>query len=358
VAVFAHGGGPSGVPAAPINPVNAFKGLAPGVGIFFAVWSWVGFETIPNYAEESRNPRKIGAQALFICVIGGGLFFAVCAWAAVTGWGLHDAVHQAATNGGNFYYGVTTTFAARWVTDVMQWLILTSSFACALSFHNTHSRYLYIIGREKVFHPRLGRTHPAWKSPHVANATAAVIEAALVGLFLVIWYASPSAQKFANFTNAPYYELFGWFAIVATFTVLVNMTLSSISTIVYFRRPENRAERNVWTTEVIPVLAIGAMGVVLWLLWANLSTIGGSIIWVNIIPWLCLGWLALGIVLALVLRKRSPEKYEVLGRMVNAGINEPGYAPSRRGMLVRADVGEKGSGQSWTLTRCVTSMTA
>jgi hypothetical protein len=30
VAVFAHGGGPSGVPVAPINAVNAFKGLAPG----------------------------------------------------------------------------------------------------------------------------------------------------------------------------------------------------------------------------------------------------------------------------------------------------------------------------------------
>ncbi len=59
------------------------------------------------------------------------------------------------------------------------------------------------------------------------------------------------------------------------------------------------------------------MGVVLW---TNLAQIGGSIIWVNIIPWLCLGWLALGIVLALVLRKRSPGKYEVLGRMVNVGI--------------------------------------
>ncbi len=320
IAVFAHGGGPSGVPVAPINPVNAFKGVAPGVGIFFAVWSWVGFETIPNYAEESRNPRRIGAQALFICVIGGGLFFAVCAWAAVTGWGLHDAVHQAATNGGNFYYGVTAKFAAQWVTDVMEWLILTSSFACALSFHNTHSRYLYVIGREKIFDPRLGRTHPRWKSPHVANAAAAVIEAALVGLFLVIWYSSRSARQFASFANAPYYELFGWFAIVATFTVLVNMTLSSLATIVHFRRPENRHERNLWTTEVIPALAIAAMGVVLWLLWANLAQIGGSIIWVNIIPWLCLGWLALGIALALVLRRRRPAKYEVLGRMVHIGI--------------------------------------
>jgi amino acid transporter len=321
IAVFAHGGGPTGVSAAPINPVNAFKGLAPGVGIFFAVWSWVGFETIPNYAEESRNPRKIGAQALFLCVIGGGLFFMVCAWAVVTGWGTHAVVHQAATNGGNLYYGVTTKFAAKWVTDVMEWLIITSSFACALSFHNTNSRYLYVIGREKIFPSRLGRTHHTWKSPHIANFTAVIIEAGLVGLFLIIWYASKSAQSFANFANAPYYELFGWFAIVATFTVLVNQTLCSLATIVHFRKPENRHEWNLWTTGIIPVLAIGAMGVVLWLLWSNLHAIGGSIIWVDIIPWVCLGWLALGAVLALVLRRRNPDKYENLGRMVNSGIS-------------------------------------
>jgi amino acid transporter len=108
---------------------------------------------------------------------------------------------------------------------------------------------------------------------------------------------------------------------VATFSVLVNQTLSSLATILYFRRPEHRHERNLWTTEIIPVLSIGAMGAVLWLLWANLSKIGGSIVWVDIIPWLCLGWLAVGIVLALVLRRRNPDKYDVLGRMVNSGIN-------------------------------------
>jgi len=321
IAVFAHGGGPMNSAWPPINPVNAFKGLAPGVGIFFAVWSWVGFETIPNYAEESKNPRKIGGQALFICVIGGGLFFAFCAWAVVTGWGLHNVVHQAATNGGNLYYGVTTQFAAKWVTDVMEWLIITSSFACALSFHNTNSRYLYVIGREKIFHPSLGKTHRKWQSPHIANAMTTVIVAVLMGLFLIIWYASKSAQTFATFGNAPYYELFGWFAIVATFSVLVNQTLSSLATILYFRKPEHSRERNLWTTEIIPALSIVAMGVVLWLLWSNLHAIGGSIIWVDIIPWLCLAWLVSGVVLALVLRRRNPQKYETLGRMVNSGIN-------------------------------------
>jgi hypothetical protein len=79
----------------------------------------------------------------------------------------------------------------------------------------------------------------------VANATAPIIEADLIGLFLIIWYSSKSAQNFASFANAPYDDLFGWFAIVATFTLLVNQTLCSLATIVHFRRPQYRHERNL-----------------------------------------------------------------------------------------------------------------
>ena len=51
-----------------VNPVNAFKSFpasgklvagSVGIGLFFAFWSWVGFEMAPNYAEESRNPKRI-----------------------------------------------------------------------------------------------------------------------------------------------------------------------------------------------------------------------------------------------------------------------------------------------------------
>ncbi len=324
--VFAKGGGPTGITVAPINPVNAFKGLAPGVGIFFAVWSWVGFETIPNYAEESKNPKRIGGQALFICVIGGGLFFMVCAWAVVVGWGTQPGptgvVHQAATNGGNLYYGVAQKFVGTWLKDVMEWLILTSSFACALSFHNTTSRYLYVIGREGVFNKNLGRVHQRWESPYIANAVTVLIVAVLTGAFIAGWYAFPSWQTFAPWGVAPYYELFGWYAIIATFTVLVNQLICSIACIAFFRQDENQDGWNIWTTCIIPILSVIAMGLVLWLLWANLSKIGGGgILFVQIIPWLCLGWMAIGLILALVVKARSPEKYELLGRMVNSGIN-------------------------------------
>ena len=53
-------------PWAALNPANAFKGFpaygklvagSVGIGLFFAFWSWVGFEMAPNYGEESREPK-------------------------------------------------------------------------------------------------------------------------------------------------------------------------------------------------------------------------------------------------------------------------------------------------------------
>ena len=50
-----------------LNPVNMFDNdaaikvfgaAAAGVAIFGAFWSWFGFEMAPNYAEESRDPRR------------------------------------------------------------------------------------------------------------------------------------------------------------------------------------------------------------------------------------------------------------------------------------------------------------
>src|SRR3989442_1655476 len=72
------------VTASPLNIANAFKGFpaqgklaagAIGIGLFFAFWSWVGFEMAPNYGEESRDPKRIVPRALYISVIGLGIFY-------------------------------------------------------------------------------------------------------------------------------------------------------------------------------------------------------------------------------------------------------------------------------------------
>ena len=80
-------GGKTGIQA---DSLNMFKltspgvGLAAGVGVFLAFWSWVGFEAIPNYAEESRNPRRIVPMATLISVVALGVGYVITSVAFVS----------------------------------------------------------------------------------------------------------------------------------------------------------------------------------------------------------------------------------------------------------------------------------
>src|SRR4051794_25911900 len=303
VAVFVKGGA-AGIPLSTVNPVHAFQGAAPGVGIFFAIYCWTGFETIPNFAEESKDPHRTGARALYIAVIVEGLFFVVTVLAVIAGWGADKAVDAAAKDPGNFFFAVTSRFAGSASADIMQWLIITSTFACALAFHNTAARYLYAIGREGILHRRLGHSHPKWKSPHIASAATGVIVAVLVALSILLWAVSPSAHALADFESMVYVELYGWYGIIATFLILTNLTLCSLACIRYFRQEHVRQYGHPWRTLVAPATSAVLLVGLLYLLWTNITTFGGESTFVHVIPYLCIGWFLVGLALALVLRRR------------------------------------------------------
>lgn len=65
LAVLFQGGGPEGFAVAEtLNPIGAFTpaaiaGASAGLGLFFAFWSWVGFESTAMYGEESKDPKRI-----------------------------------------------------------------------------------------------------------------------------------------------------------------------------------------------------------------------------------------------------------------------------------------------------------
>src|SRR5436190_12463243 len=107
-AVGVFGGSGANVQLAAINPLNALQGFeahdklqagAAGIGLFFAFWSWVGFEMAPNYAEESRDPKRIVPLSMYISVLGLGIFYTLVSWAAVSGYAkIDDAISMAQTN--------------------------------------------------------------------------------------------------------------------------------------------------------------------------------------------------------------------------------------------------------------------
>src|SRR3954466_1941668 len=104
--VFGQGGGPDGIQ---FQSLNVFKltdpgpGLAAGVGLFLAFWSWVGFEAIPNYAEESRNPRRIVPLATLLSVVGLGIGYVITSLAFVSSFPEKTLIKDAQNPDGPFF---------------------------------------------------------------------------------------------------------------------------------------------------------------------------------------------------------------------------------------------------------------
>lgn len=325
LAVLFSGGGPDGVPLSPINPVNAFKanGLetaAIGLGLFMAFWSWIGFEATAVYGEESRNPRKVIPIATLVAVLGIGTIYTFFSWMAISGNGLEES---AAIAGGDDPFGLffnpTEEYLGSWGIDVFQWLLLTGSFACGLAAHNTASRYVYTLGREGIFHRKLGATHGTHQSPHVGSFVAILLAGAIVVLF-------------ALFGEDPYLSLYVLMAILATMAIMIVQTICSFAVIGYFHvRKRHSEDESPIRTLVCPLLGGVAMMAVVYLLIDNLDAAAGAAaetVFFDLIPWIVVGVFVLGLLGALYLRSAKPETYERIGMVVFADSVERQSAPA------------------------------
>jgi amino acid transporter len=317
--MFAHGH----VNWSAINPANAFTSFpasgklaagAVGIGLFFAFWSWVGFEMAPNYGEESRNPKRIVPRALYISVIGLGIFYVITSWAPFGGYpSVHAAIAQAQTNPANFYLDPARTVVAPWVSSVMSYLIITGSFACGMAFHNTTARYFYSLGREGLMPSAVGRTHPKWKSPHIASVTQSVIAAFIIALFAIFTGTNDP-------TSQAYVQVYGLMAVMGVIIILSVQALVSLAILVYYER-YHRDEVHWWRTRLAPVLALVSQAYVVYLLFTNIGFLGASSY--SYAYWL--GPIDLVVVLggvgaALYMKRRHPAKYEMAGRLINEGL--------------------------------------
>jgi amino acid transporter len=318
--IFFQGG--HHVAAAAINPVNAFKGFTggdklaaggAGVGIFFAFWSWVGFEMAPNYAEESKDPKRIVPLSMYISVIGLGIFYTLTAWAVISGYSsIHAAANVAQNNSANFFFIPAQAFLGTWAKDILSYLIITGSFACGMAFHNTAARYFYSLGRERVLPQALGRTHPRWKSPHVATLTQSVIAALIVLLFaLFTGTHNPNSEA--------YLQLYGLMAVMGVIIILAVQAIVSIAIWNYFRT-QHPDEADVWKTVLAPAISFLGQAVVLYLLFKNLNFLGSGFHYANYLGPIDAVVFVVGLAGAFYLKQRDRERFDAVGRLINDGI--------------------------------------
>jgi amino acid transporter len=318
LAVLFKGGGPEGFAVGEIlNPIGAFSpaavaGASAGLGLFFAFWSWVGFESTAMYGEESKDPKRIIPRATMISVLGVGIFYIFVSWMAVAYAGPKKAVEIAqdpATAGNLFFIPVGTTYG-EWSVTVFHLLLVTGSFACGMAFHQCASRYLYAMGREglsKGLQKTLGATHDKHGSPYIASFVQTAITLVLI---LAFFFAGMD----------PYVHLYGLLAILGTMAIMIVQSLCAFSVIAYFHFHKNHPSSAHWfKTFVAPLLGgIGMLYVVL-LLWQHKDAAAGAAsgtLLFKLTPWIVVGLFALGAAMALYFKFRDPARYELIGRIV------------------------------------------
>ena len=343
--VLFSGGGPDGLIPEAVNPANAFKDLPAGggmglkidgqaiaagsaaIGLFFAFWSWVGYETTAVYGEESRNPKRIVPRATLIAVVGLGVFYTFVSWMMIAGNGKATSITKSNTDSIGLWVDLAKDkLGGAFVGDIYLLLIVVGSFSCGLAFHNAASRYIYAIGREvPLTSDSLGATHGKHHTPHIASATQSAIT-----LVLTLGFYFLTTNGDDPLRGAYFYE-YGLLAILGTMAILIVQSITSLSVIWYFH--VKKAQPGNWlVTGVVPALGGLGMVYVVYLLWSNIDFAGGAAAgspFFKAIPYLVVATFLVGLAAILYLRSRNRPVFEAIGRTVFEEVHE--RVPAQQG---------------------------
>lgn len=292
-------GGADGFTAAPLDPANIFSGNI-GLAVLFGIVCFSGFEATAVFREEARDPEKTIPRATYIAIISMGLIYAVSTWAVITAVGAGGVVEASAADPTGTTLGAVGAFMGKVGLDIVTVLLVTSVFAANIATHNVTTRYTYSLAVDRVFPRRLSSVHPRFVSPYLASIVTSIISV----LFLVVLVIMNLDG------NSIYAVLVG----IGGYALIMLLLLTSIAVIVYFwTRPE--LAQSTWRRLVAPTVAAIGLLVALYLASTNVAAmIGGDQVLANVLMGVFYVSLAVGVIVALILKRTKPDIYSRIGR--------------------------------------------
>ncbi|KAB1946793.1 APC family permease [Brevibacterium linens] len=294
-------GGPEPWSLASFDPANVF--FAPAAGTLFVMGfgAYLGFESTAIYAEEAKDSEKTVPRATIVAVAFLGIFYGFTFWVLTVTFGVEGVVELARSD--SFETMVITgtgEVAGAWAAFVMKILIVTSFFACVLSFHNACTRYLFALGREGLLPRGLGRSSLKHGAPAVASLTLSGFSA--VGVIIAIVIGAD-----------PFLGLALWTYATGVQGLVFAQAVTSVAVVWYFLR--DRRGHSCLRVTIAPIL--GALGLIIgYLLIATnfevVTGLNGPINKILLVPTPVL--FISGIVTALIIRAKSPRYYESLNQ--------------------------------------------
>ena len=294
LAILFTGGAGEGLGTELVWAPSAIFAAGLPVALIWAFASMFGFESSAIYGEEAKDPKRSVARAAVISVTTITLFFAFTGWMAIVGYGPGEAVNAAiaALEGGDpavYIFDLGGTYLGSWAPLLMSLFVITSMFACVLAFHNGIVRYQYRLGKDGILPSALAKTRPNG-APHISSMT----QCATALVFIII----------ALIVGAdPVVILFTWGGGIAVVGIIGLYILTAISTVVFFRKRRD-LKGNPLTTLIIPLISVGLLLWVEFLMVSNFSLlVGTEQSTAYLIAGTCLLAFLLGLVLFLARRK-------------------------------------------------------
>jgi amino acid transporter len=272
----------------------------PNVGVLVAIGftAFAGLEQAAAYAEEARDARRNVARATYATIIITGLIY-VFASAVIYSAAGNQVYDRAGKEGPDLFFNLASVRLGGWSLDVGHAMFETSLLAAMIAFHNLISRYGFSLGREGVVARIFGRT--VGGAPRYASLAQSALGVIVIGVY-----------AWAGWD--PLVQLFFWGGTAGGIGVLLLITVTSISVIVYFAR--NPHDETLWRRIVAPGIATVVLLFLVYLTFKNSPTLFGVAPWTGpalAVPVVYAAALVAGICWALVLRATRSDVYAGIG---------------------------------------------
>ena len=292
--------GPAHYSAAVLWPASSPHGQLTDItnAMIYGITAFAGFETAAALGEEARNARRSIPASTIGIVIVTGVFYLLVVFAETSGLGRHGILGL--TQQPNPLGYLTSRYWSPSALSVIDLVVVLTGLGFVTAAVNALIRILFAMGRERVLPQslsRLSRRH----TPVVAIGCVAAF-ALMLGLPLT--YAYGGARTFAYLAGS------------AGLSVVLIYLAVNVSAIRAFRtgfRDDFRFCRHL----LIPATAVVFL---LFPLWGILHPHGRTLM--DLLPFVALGWLGLGVIAASALRARRPAIFAALGPVSSPAGND------------------------------------
>jgi len=296
--------GPRGYSAAVLSPAASPNGQLTDItnAMIYGITAFAGFEAATALGEEARNTRRSVPASTIGVVIVTGIFYLLVIHAEMFGVG-RPGIAGFARQGNPLGY-LTGRYWSPSAVWAIEFVVVLAGLGFVIATFNVAIRVLFAMGREQVLPGALARLSGR-RTPVISIACVAAF-ALVLGLPLTWRYGG--ARTFGYIAGA------GGLAVVLVY-LAVNIA------VIRAFRTEFRAEFRLGRHLIVPAAAAVLF---LFPLWGIVHPRGRQL--ADLLHFTALGWLGLGVIVAVVLRARRPARFETLGRVFMPAEEQPEYA--------------------------------